>query len=271
MNVTAGTTTVNGGTTIGANGLLNISGGTFTANNNIVLNAGKLIHTSGGFNLGSGRSLSANTGAQVSFGSSYAIANGTTFTIQSGSSLSTASYLDVGATTNGTLTVTGPSSALNVATGFTISNADWGYNGGVANVTISNQATATINTPGLTIGSSTTAGSAGTVNVNTAATMSVKNLSIGTQSAGVGTLTVNGASSAVTQSGSSTLTIGASYTPGAPAPARSTSRTAACSPVAPALSRFRQAARSTTPVARSTPTATSALSTVALWRRARAR
>jgi hypothetical protein len=208
LNVTAGAFTVAGVTTVNTNGRINVSGGTFTANNNVTLNGGKLIHTSGTFNLGNGRTLNANTSAQVRFSGSYSVTNGTAVQIQSGSSMSTTSYLDIGSVNNGAVSVDGAGSTLNVATGFTLSDALIGFAGASGSLTVSNGASATYGTPALLIGSHSTAAN-GAILVNSAATLSAKNMTIGNGTASIGTVTVNGSGSTITQSGSSTLTVGA--------------------------------------------------------------
>ena len=95
-----------GDTTINTTGRLTIGNGTFNANGNITMAGGILerISTIGDFNLGTGLTLTAELDAQVGFLGSYAIDDNTAFEIRSGADL-IATTLDIGKTTDGTLTV----------------------------------------------------------------------------------------------------------------------------------------------------------------------
>ena len=90
----------------GTTGRLTIGNGTFNANGNITMAGGILerISTIGDFNLGTGLMLTAELDAQVGFLGSYAIDDNTAFEIRSGADL-IATTLDIGKTTDGTLTV----------------------------------------------------------------------------------------------------------------------------------------------------------------------
>jgi hypothetical protein len=95
-----------GDTTINTTGRLTIGNGTFNANGDITMAGGILerISTIGDFNLGTGLTLTAELDAQVGFLGSYAIDDNTAFEIRSGADL-IATTLDIGKTTDGTLTV----------------------------------------------------------------------------------------------------------------------------------------------------------------------
>ncbi len=163
-------TSSTGGITVNQNGVINLNAGTFNANANITLVGGSFQYTGGAFNLAAGKNLTAQNDATVSITNGYSIPGGSTFTIQSGSSLSSAGYLDVGDTAStGTATL----SVRGTGSSFTASGIPyWGANGGSGVVTIRNNATASINSA-VEIARSTTAGTSGTVNVQSGAQLTI--------------------------------------------------------------------------------------------------
>ena len=151
-------------------------------------------------------SLKAGNGAQVSFGGSYELNGGKSFTFQSGADFTVASYLDIGNTTSGSLIVKNPGSTLTTNTGST-TFLDWGQGGGLANVTLSDQATANILAGYINIAADGNAGSFGLVTVESGADLTINGLYLATGN-GLGQVDVRGSGSTVTQNSGSTLTIG---------------------------------------------------------------
>jgi len=105
----------------------------------------------------------------------------------------------------GTLTATGEGTTVTAGTEL----SQWGHSGGVATITLSNKAVATLSS-GIDLANSATAGTTATVSLLTGAVLNTGNLNLaaagGTTTAA--TLHINGTNSAVTQAGAATLTVG---------------------------------------------------------------
>jgi hypothetical protein len=204
-------TTGTGQTTVNATGTLNLNGGTFVANGNILLNGGTLNRDAlGNLNLATDKTLTAQNNAQINISGSYELDDNTTFTINSGADFTIDSFLDVGNSTDGTLIVAGSGSILTTSTNVT-TLLDWGLNGGSANVTIQDRATATINAP-VYVARNALSTSSGTLNVESDADMTVNSLNLATSVSGNAAVNVNGAGSTLEQTGASWLIIGGSGT-----------------------------------------------------------
>jgi len=188
-------------------GHLNVSSGTFNANGNVNVDGGTITsgNNSNAFNLGSGRTLTATSGAQIHFGGVYDIDNGTTINIQSGD-LSAPFFRIGGAGGNGTLVVDGAagSSVIATASGFN----SWGTDGNTADVTIRNGAFG--NLGGIGLADSAIPGTTGTLRVQSDADVTTETLTLATHGGifTTGTITVDGAGSTLTQLGASELIVG---------------------------------------------------------------
>lgn len=129
---------------------------------------------------------------------------GSSLTIQSGGAFTAGLYTDIGTAGTGTVLVDGAGSS------FTTGSLSFWGSGGTANVTFSNSAAGNIGG----IDAARAAGSVAVIQVNTGADVTTSgNLLLGsTTGAGSnGTLTVDGAGSTWTQSGIATNTIGATF------------------------------------------------------------
>ncbi len=204
-------TTGTGAVTINKTGTVNItSGGSFTSNGNMTIDGGQLIQNGSttSFTLAAGKTLTASNNALVQISNNETnISDGKTFTFNSGADLQTLlanAYIDVGDTTAGTLVVTGTGSTLSV-----FSQSYWGADGGTANVTISNGATATM-TGGFELCQGPIPNTSGTLNILSSATLtSNHNVKIGNggSNGGSGFLNVNGGTFSIVGA-TRTLTIG---------------------------------------------------------------
>jgi T5SS/PEP-CTERM-associated repeat protein len=197
-------TTGTGGTTIQYSGKIDINGGTFNANGDVLLIDGALHRSASTFNLATGKSLTAETFAEVVFTGSYNINNATTFNIRSNADLSTTSYLDVGNGSSGTLLVETSGSFVTTGNDFSF----WGSGGATGNITIRNLATATLGSISLAQGD--VANTVGIWNVESGAHVTAGSIFIASSgpTGGSGTMTVTGSGTTLLQNGASTLTVG---------------------------------------------------------------
>ncbi len=229
-------TTSTGDTTINKTGVVTIGNGankgTYDANGNIAVNGGLLRRGSGSsFDLAAGKILDVLNAGRVSFTAGYTTAsnaiyfasgggvletlsgnltvgNGAQVNVDSGGTVSSASFFDIGTTGgDGTLVVSGSSSS---ATAAALSLNFWATNGHAAHVTFTNNATGSF--PGGISVAGSTAGTAATVNVLSGADLTVSNLFLDWfgGAATSAAFTVDGAGSSVTQSGNFMLTVGES-------------------------------------------------------------
>jgi hypothetical protein len=202
--------------TINALGELRVDNATFNANGDVLINGGRLTRTVGdsnSFNLASGRTMLAMNNAQLNMGNNPILSGGTNWNIQSGSDIFTSgNWLNIGAA-GGTTTVTvdGAGSSLSTGPG---SGSYWGFNGYVADVTFQNGSTATLGT--LRLGYTMTAGSSGTLSIESGAQMTCNDLSMAFYGGStiMAALNITGSGSALTQNGASTLTVGSSSSVG---------------------------------------------------------
>ena len=197
-------TTGTGNISINKTGTLNINtSGALNANGDVYVDGGTLSSNGGSFNLAAGKNVTASNDGQVSFSGDYGIGGGSTFTIQSGADLSSSSFIDVGNGSVGTLVVDGAGSTVS-----TNSTSYWGSDGGTADVTLSNDSSATLKS--LAIGRSTTANTSAIVRVQSGADLTADGTTIAVDGSdgGSGTLTVDGSGSSVMLNGSSPLIIG---------------------------------------------------------------
>lgn len=150
--------------------------------------------------------LVAGGGAQVHFEGAYELNGGRNFTFYSGSSLTVDEYLDIGNGTNGSLFMEHLGTSLTTNT--TASTfLDWGFDGGVANITINDRATANIQASSIYLARDSNSVSTGALSVIGAGEMTMNSLFVGTGS-GLGAVVVRGAGSSITQNDASMLTIG---------------------------------------------------------------
>jgi T5SS/PEP-CTERM-associated repeat protein len=233
LNVeSSGTFRTGGGlTTVHATGAINITNGTFQTIGNLTLDGGNLTRSSGGsFTIQATRTFTVQGGGVASFGGAQGL-NGVNVVVTGAGSVIATTASTLVSTGNGTIQVSngghidsaanimiaGASSGLRTVTvdgaGSRISApgsdvSTLGGNGGVANVTFSNDAVGIFGVS-LQLGAGTAAGSAGTVLVQSGADVTSGQLQLTTHNAATsGTITVTGAGSTWTMTGSSTLTIG---------------------------------------------------------------
>lgn len=203
--------------------------GTLNANGNITINGGVLVvNDVGSFNFAAGKTMTIQNGGRASFaayscqngnynitgGSSKLeslyglfITNGGQVSVSNGGLLSSATYIDIGvdAATTGTLTVDGIGSS--VAAVNTISSY-WGELGGTALITFSNGATGTF--LDVNMASSVTRPTAATLNVQTGAKVSLRDLALASENTpgASATININGTGSRVSQTVESNLIVG---------------------------------------------------------------
>ena len=182
-------------------GQVNVTGGAFNANGNVNVDGGKITRSGAGeFYLADGKTLTASNNAQIDLGGWF-LGDGTNWNIQSGADL-LSNYLDIGAAT---VTVDGSGSTLN--TGIS-SWSTWGYLGNTANVTYRNAASGTLGE--IWLAGDSTAGTSGTLRVQSDADVTCGNLLLATNGGASTTanIVVDGTGSTLTQTGSSILAVG---------------------------------------------------------------
>ena len=205
-------TTGTGATAINARGLVDIqAGGTLNANGNLTVTGGVLQAANGSaFNFVTGKSLTVQNGGHLTISIAshiLTVAGGAQANVFSGGLLSSTGVIDVGDTTNGTLSVDGAGSQATASFAIVC-----GIAGGTGTVTFSNSATGQF--PGGIFVSTvlrSAPNSIGIVNVQSGATLTnLGGAVIGENSdaGSSGTLTVTGTNSAVTQAAASTLNVG---------------------------------------------------------------
>jgi len=155
------------------------------------------------FNLGAAGML-----VNMNIGDDLSVNSGGTFNINFGTNVTTADLIlgTSGSGLTNSIVVDGSGSTL-ARTGIT--NMTMGQNGATGILTFRNSAQGDLAGP-LTVASSLTATSTAVVNVESGATLDLRNLNIGTgtSSAATGTVTVTGDNSSITQLGAATLTLG---------------------------------------------------------------
>ncbi|MCS7033954.1 MAG: hypothetical protein NZ561_08155, partial [Phycisphaerae bacterium] len=129
-----GTITINGGTfitgtgtsIIHAGGRIQVAGGAFRPMGDVIVNAGQINITSGSLSLAPNRTLWIENGGSIvssSPGGLAAINNGQTVRIHSGTLL-TSALREVGASTDGTIALTGPAARLIASGGLNVGTLD---------------------------------------------------------------------------------------------------------------------------------------------------
>ena len=218
-----GTVAIGSGTntgTLNVGGDVKIDGGVVnkaSASSSLNFAAGKTITIQGGgrltiagpgvaetnqiFNVSGTNSKIESTGT-----GGFTIGTGTAVNVSAAAALTVAGRVHVAnAAGTGTLAIAGEGSTFTAGNELSV----WGASGGVASVTLSNKAMATLNT-GIDLANSATAGTTATISVLSGAVLNTGNLNLaaagGTTTAA--TLHVNGTNSAVNQAGAATLTVG---------------------------------------------------------------
>jgi fibronectin-binding autotransporter adhesin len=229
INANSTLTTGTGLTTINATGHINLTGGIFNQNGNLTLAGGNLTQTGGAFNLAANQTLIIGSAGSVTLlnnfttpantlieiggtGSVFSdtgltdrfnVDNGATVLVGTGGLLHSDEFLNIGSTGNASVTVDGAGSAL------TAGNAQ-SILGNAGNGTLTFSTSATGNIPNLTIGSQ--AGSVGTLNIQSNATLTTGVLAIATTAAtATGTINITGGGSLQMTTGAA-LTVGAAST-----------------------------------------------------------
>jgi T5SS/PEP-CTERM-associated repeat protein len=182
-----------GAVTVSATGDINLNGGTLNLNGNTTVNGGAITHVSGAsaLNLASGRTMTIQNNGQIHLGDIPSLSGGTTWNVTSGADLIGTAGIDIGIDGNTTLVVDGAVSSLQITGDQFSGRSHWGFNGHAADVTIRNGATANVDL--LRLAAFASAGSTGTLNVLSGATMSVIELVVGTAGSGTATVTVDNA------------------------------------------------------------------------------
>lgn len=153
------------------------------------------------FNVSGANSKIESTGA-----GGFSIGGGAEVTLSSAAALAVAGRIHVAnAAGAGTLTVAGEGSTMTAGTEL----SQWGHGGGVAHVTLSNMAVATLNS-GIDLADSAIAGTTATVSVLSGAVLNTGSLNLAAAGGATtaATLHINGTNSAVTQAAAATLTVG---------------------------------------------------------------
>ncbi|MFI4860992.1 MAG: beta strand repeat-containing protein [Phycisphaerales bacterium JB063] len=208
---------------INATGTVHINGGTFFANGDLDVNGGTLMRTSGSFVLATGKTLTASNGGQVDFTGSYAIGNDTVLDLQSGADLHVTGFLDVGSGSWGRLELDGAGTTLTTNTQDT-TFLDWGKNGAIGEVILSNHAAATINATRIDLAVGSASDTFGFLDIFSGADMTANSMNLATGSAGTAGLVIEGGGSTLTLNGASTLNIGGTGTSNASVIVRSFGR-----------------------------------------------
>jgi len=206
LNLSGGTITAGGLTTINSGGIYTQSNGTFNANGGMTIDGGTYQRTGGAFNLAAGQTLTAMNDGQFSYNTSYDIDAGTTFDIQSGADFVFSTYLDIGDNGgDGTLLVDGSGSSLVTGTAYSL----WGYSGNTADITFSNNATGDIGE--ILLAQHAAAGTTGNFDVLSNADVTIDTLIIADSGGATtsGVVSVIDSGSTITQGAGSNLTIGA--------------------------------------------------------------
>ncbi|CAN0456131.1 unnamed protein product, partial [Ectocarpus fasciculatus] len=201
-----------GDTTIDPSGTLNLntdgtSGGVFNANSDVNVVGGTINSVEEAFgndnslNLAAGRTLTASANAQLVFSGDYDVVDATTFNITDGADWSLTRDLDIGNATTGTVVLDGPGTTLTSGAG--VASVGF-FNGGVGELTLRNDATATFGAF-FQVGAD---GGSGTVAVEAGADLTLSFLNVALQPNSTGTITVTGPGSTITQNGSVTINIG---------------------------------------------------------------
>ncbi|MEQ9453813.1 MAG: hypothetical protein RLN76_04375 [Phycisphaeraceae bacterium] len=173
----------------------------------ILFNGGSMIAEEvDAFTLEPNRSLTMTNDAEVSITAPFEIENNNTFNVTTGSELLFASRVHIGDGSDGTLNVSGSNSF--VATDqLTNDISYWGFNRGVANITISDSASANFGGDEIWIADSFFPESQASLTIQSGATVSMPSLRLATD-AGTGTITVTGTGSRLTQATNAQLIAG---------------------------------------------------------------
>ena len=226
-NSTTGGTfnTGTGITTIAGTGQINLNGGAFNLNGGLTVTGGSFTQTGGTFTWAASQTMTIQSAGNVTLIGSYTtptnanititgnssilsdtgpiarltIDNGTAVSVTAGGSLHSDQFLNIGQSGNATVTVDGANSSLSSGTAQSILG-----NVGNGSLTFSNSSTGNIGF--LQIGSQ--AGSTGTLNVQSSATVTLGSLSIAPNAATASGI-VNVIGGTITQTGASALTVGA--------------------------------------------------------------
>ena len=235
VNITAGAVNVAsaGTTTFNSNSIIDINAGTFDAAGNVTLDNAQLIRDNGAtLSIAATKTLTVQNGADATITGTFANSTASTITVTgSGSTFTTTGSLTLngGSTTNvlaggsiftgigqvsigtsasGTVAVEGSGSSLGGG------NLVVGFGGGTGNLTFGNGSTGTFSA--INVDNTATAGTSGTLEIETGATVTGTSLFVGTGlAANTGTLTIDGAGSMLTISGPGQTNIGAAAASGA--------------------------------------------------------
>jgi fibronectin-binding autotransporter adhesin len=204
-----------------------IAGGNYHSHGNLTITAGSQLtrDSAGTFALDAGTTFTVQVGADAVFTGSYAnttastirvtgagstlsatnalsFNGGSTLNVESGGVVTAGSTVNVGTIGNGTATVTGSGSSLS---GNTLAV---GLNGATADLTFSSASTSAFGL--IQVDASSTAGTSGTLTINSGATVTGTGLTVANRTvANTGAVTISGADSLLTLTGAATTTIGA--------------------------------------------------------------
>ncbi len=193
--------------------------GIFNANGNVTVDGGTIDSQTNGFRLASGKTLTASNDAQVTLnggnnGIFYSINGSREIKVESGADVSFSNPINVGlgSASNGTITVDGSGSTLTINTDSLAGLSDVGAYGATGNLTVRNNAEATIHSGSLHVASTggTSPSTSGTVNVESGGSFTLNNLRIThfDTNTGTGIVNVTDAGSTITQTGASQLIVG---------------------------------------------------------------
>ena len=237
LNLSGGTITAGGLTTINSGGTFTQSAGTFNSNGGTLVDGGTYQRTAGTFNIAAGTTLTVQNGGLYEWGgtssnlqlndvgssilvtgasstfrqtdsapndSSVFITNGFTMDANLGGTIE-AEYLLVD---DGTMTIDGSGSTLDVTAGNTggfIHRIGAGL-GSMGALTLSNSATGSFESTTATLLRVGANSSTGTIDVLSNADLTLQSLDL--NESGASTVTVDGSGSTITQVGASTLNVG---------------------------------------------------------------
>jgi T5SS/PEP-CTERM-associated repeat protein len=213
-----------GATTVAANGMIDINGGTLDARGNIVVTGGQFTQTSGSFFWDTASNFTVQSGGVVSllgfttpvasiisvrnpgsqFNTSLALSvvGSSQITVSDGADLVSANFLDIATSGNGTVIVDGLGSSA------TANGAGNSFVGTDGNGTLTFRNAATGSLPGGLRIAGTTAGSTGTLNVESGASLATGTLQVGNIGSTTSVATVNLSNASISVSGANAVTIG---------------------------------------------------------------
>ena len=196
--------TGSGVTRINKTGSLLIDGGSFDVRGDLEVRGGTLTYISGGFGLVSGATVSLSESAFVSINASTSLNGGRRINISSSAFLTYSGTLNMGSTTDATISVTGARLFTNSSGS---GDTRWGYNGGFADVSLEDNALVRLNSS-LELAGDDVVGSRGKISVRSGSSLHLKDLRMATGMHGDAVINIMDAGSSLFQGVDSVLVVG---------------------------------------------------------------